>query len=229
VRDTDLQAFRRTYGSLGETERRTVTLTSAKATPSGSGDGRLHIVGHAAVFNSPSVQMRSHRGTFTEYIERNAFDGVLRANPDVLLTWDHNTSKALARTNAGTLELSANTHGLRYFASVTPTSYAEDLRSLMNDGVISQSSFTFSVAKGGEEWSNVGDTVVRRIRQIDGLYDVCVCAAGAYPTTDSGIARTLFLQHALKRGLLKANPDAALRASKLRAELELRRRKLNAL
>ena len=59
-------------------------------------------------------------------------------------------------------------------------------------------------------------------------YDVCVCVAGASHATDSGIARSLFVEHGLRTGRLSTNPDAALRAAKLRADLELRRRKLNA-
>jgi uncharacterized protein len=223
--------FRRQFGILGETERRTVPLANARAKTAGDGSGRLHVVGHASVFNSPSVEMRSHRGTFTEFIAPHAFDAVLARKPDVLLNWDHDSSLALARTTAGTLELSANSHGLRYFASVTPTSYAEDLRNLMNDGVVNQSSFTFTVAPGGEEWSHVAgepNSIVRVIHEVGDLFDVCVCSQGAYPATDSGIARSLYLTYALQRGYLARNPDATLRAAKLRADLELRRRKLTA-
>jgi HK97 family phage prohead protease len=229
VTNTDLQAFRRTYGEFGETERRTVPLARARMTQTGDGSGRLKVVGHASVFNSPSVEMRSPRGRFTEFIAPHAFDAVLARKPDVLLTWDHDSSLALARTTAQTLELSANAHGLRYFATVTPTSYAEDLRALMQDGVVNQSSFTFTVAPDGEEWGTVeGDPhcIVRVIHEVGDLYDVCVCAHGAYAATDSGIARSLYLNYALQRGYLRANPDAKLRAAKLRADLELRRKRL---
>jgi len=57
---------------------------------------------------------------------------------------------------------------------------------------------------------------------------VCVCVAGAYPATDSGIARNLMLDYALSRGLLKRNPDAANRIARAKAELELRHRRLRA-
>jgi HK97 family phage prohead protease len=149
--ERDLVAFARTYGSPGERERRTVPLTQARARTSGGGDGRLKISGHAAVFDTPSVEMRTSYGRFVEFIDRHAFDHVLTKQPDVLLTWDHSTTLPLARTSAGTLELSTNSHGLRYFASVTPTSYSDDLRNLMNDGVVSQSSFLFTVAPDGEQ------------------------------------------------------------------------------
>lgn len=226
VRDADLQAFRRTFGALGETERRTFPLARASVKQSGSGDGRLKIVGHAAVFNSPSVEMMSPFGSFIERIAPHAFDVVLRTSPDVLLLWDHDTRYALARTTAGTLELTTNAHGLRYYASVTPTSYADDLRALMNDGVVNESSFTFRIAPGGEEWTERDGRVLRTVTNISDLYDVTVCAAGAYPSTDSGIARKLYLDYALQRGFIKKNPDGALAAAKLKANLELRRWKL---
>ena len=108
-----LAEFRRVYGTLGETERRTFPLAHARVKNTGTADGRLKVIGHAAVFNSPSVELTSRAGSFTEYIAPGAFDDVLRTNPDVLLLWDHNTLYPLARTSASTLELSVNSHGLR--------------------------------------------------------------------------------------------------------------------
>src|SRR5207248_2463758 len=110
----------------------------------------LQIIGHAAVYRQPSVEMRSTAGSFTEYIAPGAFDAVLRGKPDCLATWDHDTRYVLGRTTNGSLELSSNAHGLRFWCRVAPTSYAADLRVLMERGDISQSSFTFSVAPGGE-------------------------------------------------------------------------------
>ena len=220
----EARAFVAAFGQFGETERRQAALTQPKMNRTGTGE-RFRVSGHAAVFDSPSVEMRSPLGAFTEYVQPHAFDRVIRSNPDVLLLWDHSTLHPLARTN-GTLELSANSHGLRFYAEVTPTSYAADLKQLMEDRVVSQASFLFRVAPGGERWETRGDQVIRRIYEVEGLYDVTITAAGAYPRTDSGIARTLALDYATARGLLTTNPDAQLEVERLRAELEIRRRKL---
>jgi uncharacterized protein len=217
--------FRRGYGTLGDVERRTFALAHARAKDSGSGDGRLHIVGHAAVFNSPSVELRSPYGNFVEYIAPHAFDDVLASNPDCVLTWDHLTDKALARTTAGTLELSSNAHGLRFFASCSRTSYAEDLRVLMSDGVVTQSSFAFNVAPGCEDWTDNAGTITRTITKVGELYDICVTAAGAYPATDSGVARSLALAYALEHGHIRRHPAAALGIARVRADLDLRKRR----
>jgi uncharacterized protein len=217
--------FRSLYGTLGETERRTFTLARGKVTNTATGD-RLKIVGHASVFGSPSVEMVSRAGAFTEYIQRGAFDAVLARKPDCLLLWDHSTLHPLARTTAGTLELTANAHGLRYYAEVTPTSYAADLRNLMADGVVTGSSFAFTVAPGGETWTVENGRVTRTISEVGELFDVTVCAAPAYPASDSALART-FLDYAAERGLLRTHPAADARRAKLLADLELRRRRVS--
>lgn len=213
-------------GQLGEIERRTVRLERGKVTASGDGSGRLKVVGHASVYDSPSVEMRSKLGSFTEYIAPGAFDHILSRKPSVVFNWDHESRWPLASTDAGTLELQATDRGLRYYASVTPTSYAEDLRNLMADGVVRGSSFSFTVAKNGEDWTTKGDQVVRTITCVDDLYDVCVCVSPAYPEADAAVLRSLAVSYAVERGYLRTNPDAELRAAKLRAELELRRRRL---
>jgi HK97 family phage prohead protease len=207
--------------NFGGDERR--TFRNSYATQTGApveAGGSLQIKGHASVFDLPSVEMKSHAGTFTEYIARGAFDQVLRSTPDVLLTWDHNTALVLARTGAGSLELRADARGLRYFAKMSDTSYARDLQALMRDGVVAQSSFLFTVAPGGENWRINPATggVERTITNIGQLYDVCVCASGAYPDTDSMLARTA-LDYALERGFLSEDPALQLRKAKARARL----------
>jgi len=213
--------FRQAYGRLGDAERRTFAGPS-KVAPNREGD-RINVVGHAATFDSPSVEMASPRGRFVEYIDRRAFANVLRANPDVQFNWDHDTSRVMASTSAGNLELRTSEIGLRYYASVNPTlSYAKDLRTLMQEGVVAGSSFTFIVAPGGEEWNSRGGTITRRITDIGELLDVCVTAAPAYPASDAALARSAFLTYARSRGFLRSRELDAFRA-----QLELRRRRLS--
>lgn len=212
-RDAEIRSFQRTYGMFGEAERRTfkhaVSETRKAGTvQSGATDGSLQVVGHAAVFDKPSVEMRSNLGIFTEYIDPSAFDKVLRSGPDVLLTWDHDTRYVLGRTANDTLELSVDPVGLRYWSKVADTSYARDLQVLMEGGYLDQSSFLFRIAPGGEEWTLYEDedgneVIQRRIYEVGELFDVCVCAAGAYPDTSSGVARTLAHEYATSRGYLK--------------------------
>ena len=171
--------FQRSFGVLGGSERRTVHLADQRVKPTNDG-GRLRVQGYASVFNSPSVEMTSKRGRFIEYIDRNAFARVLSRNPDVLLTWDHDSRFTLARTPR-TLELTTDVKGLRFFGLAARTSYAEDLRALDEDGIVTEASFLFSVAPGGETWENRGDQTVRTITDVGDLFDVCVCAEACIP------------------------------------------------
>ena len=211
ARDAEVRSFQRTFGMFGDVERRTfthsATMRKAGTEASGRNDGSIQIKGHAAVFGQPSVEMRSQLGNFTEYIDPSAFDNVLKRNPDVILDWDHDTRWVLARTANGTLELSIDDTGLVYWSRVAATSYANDLAILMEGGYLDQSSFLFRIAPGGEEWRVTEDaegneTVERRIFEVSDLFDVCVCVAGAYPQTDSGIARTLAYEYATSAGYL---------------------------
>lgn len=210
--DAEVRAFQRTYGVFGDLERRTFKhraqeTRKAGTSNTGRNDGSLQVVGHAAVFGEPSVEMMSPFGAFTEYIDARAFDNVLQKNPDVLLTWDHDTRYVLGRTANNTLDLTVDGVGLRYWSRVADTSYARDLQVLMEGGYLDQSSFLFRIAPGGEEWRtrelDDGTTLVERtIFEVGGLFDVCVCAAGAYPQTDSGLARNLALDYATSRGFI---------------------------
>lgn len=216
--------FRARFGQLGEVERRSVPGGPSKVGFDREGK-RIKVIGHAATFNSPSVEMASHRGRFIEYIDKRAFERVLgKGAPDTQFNWDHDTSRVMASTAAGNLELRTNETGLRYFASVSPElSYARDLATLMTEGVVAGSSFTFIIAPGGEEWEQRDGTTTRRITDIAELLDVCVTASPAYPASDASLARSSFLRYAQSRGFL-FNPELEA----FRIELELRRRRLRA-
>ena len=75
------------------------------------------IRGYAVVFNTPSEDL----GGFVETIEPSAVDRTLRENLDVRALVDHDTSKIIGRTKAGTLALTKDSRGLlveidpRYF------------------------------------------------------------------------------------------------------------------
>jgi HK97 family phage prohead protease len=155
---------------------------------SGAGGGVYTVKGHAAVFNKWSLDL----GGFRERIKKGAFDEALSKDPHVLHLWDHDTTRALSSTRSSTypLELRVDPNGLHFYSKVAPTSYSEDLRVLLEGGVISQSSFAFTVKN--DEWRMTeqdGDEIVERtILEVEDLFDVTTCAMGAYPTTDSALA-----------------------------------------
>jgi len=214
--------FREAFGVLGDTELRTVAVPDMRRAGQPSRD-RVGLQGHAAVFGSPSIELRSPMGSFIEYIDHGAFDDVLSRKPEVLLTWDHDSRYTLARTGNGTLNLHVDSRGLKFFASCARTSYTNDIEALMADGTLSQASFLFQVAPDGEDWDMRGDQVTRTITRVGELFDVCVCASGAYTATDSSLARSAFLaygQEHIKRAA--ANADARTAILRARAAIQTR-------
>ena len=214
--DNEVRNFVRQFGEFGKRERRAFGLTSApEVRDSGAGADAFTITGHASVFERESLDL----GGFTEFIAPDAFTNALsNPNLDVHALWDHDTRYVLARTPK-TLDLQQDEVGLRYWARVVPTSYAADLRVLMEAGAIDQASFAFTVAR--DEWRIVTDAegeeqVVRTILEIAELFDVTVCARGAYPQASSGILRAHILGHA--RSLAEAREDEAPEAEETPAE-----------
>jgi HK97 family phage prohead protease len=146
-------------------------------------EGGYRMLGHAAVFGDLSENL----GGFRERIERGAFHKVLAASPDVRALFNHDPNLVLARTHAGTLSLDEDPKGLAYDADVASTSYASDLRVLLERGDVSQSSFAFRVAD--DSWTEDPETggLIRTIHEYAALYDVSPVTYPAYPTTDAGL------------------------------------------
>lgn len=162
-------------------------LEDVEVRDAGGGVGSYTIRGHAAVFDRLSMDL----GGFREKIDPGAFTNVLDRNPAVLADWDHDTRWILGATANGTLELRETPRGLHYWSRVAPTSYAADLRVLMERGDIAGASFMFTIER--ERWEIVEnadgtETVTATIEEIGELYDVTVTGRGAYPQADSSLA-----------------------------------------
>jgi HK97 family phage prohead protease len=156
-----------------------------------SGDsGGYTIVGHASVFGSLSENL----GGFREVIQSGAFTLVLSKRPDVRTLVNHDPNLLLAGTRNGTLDLSQDMTGLAYRARVSPsiaeTYYGQAMRAQLADGLVTQSSFAFRVAAGGDSWDEDPDSggLIRTIREFSALYDVSAVTFPAYPAADSGLA-----------------------------------------
>lgn len=163
-------------------ERRVVTLANVETRASGDGwkGGGL-----AAVFDELSHNL----GGFRETIEHGAFRKVLKTDPDVRALFNHDPNYLLGRTAAGTLRLKEISAGLDYEFDAPATSYAADLRVLMDRGDLNQSSFAFRIARGGDSWDEDPETgaLIRTIHEFAELYDVSPVTDPAYPQTTSGV------------------------------------------
>lgn len=181
-------------------ERRTLTLSGIEWRESvASGTKSLQMRGHASVFDSLSLDL----GGFREIIAPGAFARALEGDHDVHLLWDHDTRQILARTGNAKyrLDLSEDEVGLAFRADVAPTSYANDLRILMESGVVDQASFAFTVERDSWEIDEENDVVIRTVEEVGDLYDVTVTARGAYSAASSEVVEHM-------RSLIRAHTDS---------------------
>ena len=148
-------------------------------------DNRV-ISGYALKFNTPSKPLGSSDAPFTEVIAPNALDGVDLSN--VLMLNDHDYKDVLASTKAGTLKLNVDSVGLHFEATLPDTTTANDILTNIKAGNVSDTSFSFAVADDGDQFTEDDDgNVTRTINKVKSLFDVSICAVGAYELGDDAV------------------------------------------
>lgn len=146
----------------------------------GEGNGR-HITGYALLFNTRSVQL----GDFVETIAPTALNQDIINRSDVLCLLDHNLQKgvlARSRNGQGSLTLTLDEKGLKYEFDAPQTALGDELLEGVKRGDISNSSFSFVVAR--DNWEQLPDgTYLRTILEFDRLFDVSPVYQPAYDET----------------------------------------------
>lgn len=160
-------------------------------------DDNRRIIGHAIVFNSPSVDL----GGFREIIAPEAVDRSLREALDIRALVDHDSAKVLGRTRAGTLTLQKDTRGLKTIIEPDlQITYAGDLFRSVKRGDVSGMSFGFRVIE--DEWNYEGQMPVRTVTDMT-VREVSVVTFPAYERTNVEAAlRSLSAFKAMDRGKL---------------------------
>lgn len=144
------------------------------------------ITGHAAVFGELSQELsgfyEDQYVVFKEVVEPGAFDRAIAGKDDVRAFVEHDTSKVLGRTAAGTLRLAQDTRGL--FVEIDPpqTSVGQDIIVSIDRGDIDSMSFGFRTIEDWWEPQKDGSQV-RHLASVE-LFDVSAVAFPAYPDTD---------------------------------------------
>jgi HK97 family phage prohead protease len=154
-------------------------FTEVRATSSASGK---RLEGYAAVFNTPT-QLPG----FREVIKPGAFTRAIEDNHDCVCLFNHDQNNVLGRTTSGTLRLDQDSRGLHYVCDLPNTQAARDAHELIKRGDVVGSSFGFTVAPEGQDWSNETDEdgtqyILRAIKDVK-LMDVSPVVSPAYGGT----------------------------------------------
>jgi len=146
-------------------------------------DGSHVISGTAVVFDQPSEAM-----PFIEYVSPLAFKNVDFSN--VQLLYNHDFSSILARVDAGTLEITVDTKGLNFTATLPDTQLGNDTFTNIQNGNLQGLSFGFTIAD--DSWGLDKDgNEVHTINQIDQLFELSLTPIPAYQETSVKIERSL--------------------------------------
>lgn len=146
-------------------------------------DGSHVISGTAVVFDQPSEAM-----PFIEYVSPLAFKNVDFSQ--VQLLYNHDFSSILARADAGTLEITVDTKGLNFTATLPDTQLGNDTFTNIQNGNLQGLSFGFTIAD--DSWGLDKDgNEVHIINQIDRLFELSLTPRPAYQETSVKIERSL--------------------------------------
>lgn len=139
-------------------------------------EGATVLVGHAAVFNSMSLDL----GGFREVVAPGAFAATI-VEDDIRALFNHRPDFVLGRNRARTLRLSEDTRGLAFEIDLPDTQVARDLATSIERGDISGNSFGFETVEDRWERTDAGE--VRTLVRVR-LFDVSPVTFPAYPATD---------------------------------------------
>jgi len=139
------------------------------------------IVGQAIVFDSWSRDL----GGFVEKINRSAITEDLLANSDVVMNFNHNDEKILARyvNGEGTLDLELRDDGLWFSFDAPETSLGDEVLYNVRNGNLFECSFCCYLEKSGLKRYRDGDIYRQEVNSISLLHDVSIVVNAAYAAT----------------------------------------------
>lgn len=165
------------------------------------GEGKekcTHIQGYALTFDTISEDLG-----FRETIRKGALDNCDLS--DVVLNFNHNDNMILSRNNknegTGSLQLIVDDKGLFFDAIPTNTTYARDLITNMENGIVGKCSFAFRIDWSDPEaqtWDWDDGTRgydFRTINKIAKISDCSIVVNPAYESTSSTVYQRTKNEH----------------------------------
>lgn len=179
---------------------------------------KMIVEGYPIVFDKEAfIGEKGYWGWF-ETIDRHAFDNADMS--DVVLRYNHNSNfEILARTRNGSLTLSVDEKGVFMHAELIDTTTNRDIYKMVENKLLTEGSFAFTVTDEVEEGLKE-EYPVRRITGIGKLFDVSICDNGAYGNLTEIYARS--------RELVETNHAKLENSKKTKANIQ-RLRNINRL
>lgn len=159
-------------------------------------------------------------GGFREKFSAAAFDDLIARHPndprpkiDVPFLFNHDPNEITGRTSNGRLTLAKEARGLGYRHTPLMTTRGRDLVMMVEDRTITGASFAFTVADGGEQWTeDERGNVIRTVTKASGLYDISAVTSPAY-SASSIAPRSLDLWRTARRAAEAGGQDRGLTIS----------------
>jgi HK97 family phage prohead protease len=145
--------------------------------------GQRRLRGYGAMFYNPNdsgTQYELWPG-LVERIARGAFAGLLAG--DIRILHNHDSSRVLGRTSAGTAEVGVDSIGLWYSVALGDSTIARDVEDAVRRGDLDGSSFAFVPGKMNTFFE--GDVEVMEHTQFAQVLECSVCAFPAYASTSA--------------------------------------------
>jgi len=150
-------------------------------------------------------------GLFTERVDPKAFNATLRAERKIHLLALHD-GLPLASTQAGTLRLRADDHGLAVLADLDMRSpWAQSVAVAVERGDLDEMSFGFQTLS--DKWSD--DYTDRQLLEVK-LFEVSVVPRGANPATEVAVVSEPVRSLGLTRKLAVLEQEAVLAGAPVR-------------
>jgi len=112
-----------------------------------------------------------------ERFQAGAFTGKLE---DVVGLRDHDRSRLLGRVSSETMTVTEDETGLLYSIELPDTTDGRDVSVLARRGDLNGSSFSFTIAKDGEEWEETDNEIIRTVTAVGMTGDVGPVTSPAY-------------------------------------------------
>ena len=156
------------------------------AAPEGNQNNNFVVEGYATTFDAPYELYRDMDGQpVYETISSTALVGADMS--DVIFQLNHEGAP-LARLRNGSLEVTADPHGLKVCARLDGSQEARDLYEAISNGLIDRMSWGFTVPRDGEEWD--AQTRTFTISRVDKVFDVSAVSFPANEDTAIHSARS---------------------------------------